>query len=116
MIRKPDHVMKPLLLLLFILVSDPGLWAQDSMLVTIKAGNRVKDVLSPSEIYYYPQFTNGKVFLRDGSRAGAKMNYSRTYDQMLFIGPGGDTLAWQMKKPLNSLSLIRTRCTMMKDM
>ena len=92
--------MKPRLLLLFILISYPGLWAQDSMLVTIKAGNRVKDVLSPSEIYYYPQFTNGKVFLRDGSRAGAKMNYTRLYDQMLFIGPGGDTLALADEKTI----------------
>jgi len=85
--------MKPPLLFLFILISYSGLWAQDSMLVTIKAGNRVKDVLSPSEIYYYPQFTNGKVFLKDGSRAGAKMNYTRLYDQMLFINDKGDTLA-----------------------
>jgi len=99
-VRKPNHVMKPLLLLLFILIGYSGLWAQDSTLVTIKAGNRVKDVLSTSEIYYYPQFTNGKVFLRDGSRAGAKMNYTRLYDQMLFIDPRGDTLALADEKTI----------------
>ena len=65
------------LLLLFILFGYSNLLAQDSTLVTIKAGNRVKDVLTTTDIYYYPQFTNGKVFLRDGSRAGARINYTR---------------------------------------
>jgi hypothetical protein len=85
--------MKELLLLVIILIGYSELPAQDSTFVTIKAGNRVKDVLSTSDIYYYPQFTNGKVFLKDGSRAGAKLNYTRLYDQMLFIDPKGDTLA-----------------------
>jgi len=92
--------MKALLLLLFILIGYSDLSAQDSTLVTIKAGNRVKDVLTTSEIYYYPQFTNGKVFLRDGSRAGAKLNYTRLYDQMLFIDPKGDTLALADEKTI----------------
>ena len=92
--------MKALLFSLFILIGFSDLSAQDSTLVTIKAGNRVKDALSTSDIYYYPQFTNGKVFLRDGSRAGAKLNYTRLYDQMLFIGPKGDTLALADEKTI----------------
>jgi hypothetical protein len=93
------------LLLLFILFGYSCLSAQDSTLVTIKAGNRVKDVLSTTDIYYYPQFTNGKVFLRDGSRAGAKMNYTRLYDQMLFIGPKGDTLALADEKTIKFITI-----------
>ena len=85
--------MKPLLLSLLILIGYGDLSAQDSTFVTIKAGNRVNDVLTPAEIYYYPQFTSGKVFFRDGSKAVGKMNYTRLFDQMLFIGPKGDTLA-----------------------
>jgi len=92
--------MKALLFLLFVLIVYSDLSAQDSTFVTIKAGNRVKDILSTSEIYYYPQFTNGKVFLRDGSRAGAKLNYTRLYDQMLFIDPKGDTLALADEKTI----------------
>src|SRR6185295_907979 len=67
--------------------------AQDSIYVTIKTGQSVKDVLTPADIYHYPQFTNAKVFLRDGSKAATKMNYNRLYSQMLFINPKGDTLA-----------------------
>jgi hypothetical protein len=97
--------MKPLLLLSFILFGYFQLSGQDSTFVTIKAGNRVKDVLSTADIYYYPQFTNGKVFLRNGSRAGAMMNYTRLYDQMLFIGPKGDTLALADEKTIKFITI-----------
>jgi len=85
--------MRVLLLFLFILIGCTGLLAQDSTLATIKTGQSVADVLAPSDIYHFPQFTNGKVFFRDGTKAVGKMNYSRLYDQLLFIDFKGDTLA-----------------------
>jgi len=85
--------MKALLLLLFILICCFNLPAQDSTFITVKAGNRIRDILTPSDIYYYPQFTSGKVFFRNGTKAEAKMNYSHLVDQMLFIDNKGDTLA-----------------------
>jgi hypothetical protein len=97
--------MKALLLFFFIFIGYADLVAQDSTIVTIKAGYRVKDVLTPADIYYYPQFTNGKVFLRDGSRAAAKMNFTRLYDQMLFIDPKGDTLALADEKNIKFITV-----------
>ena len=97
--------MKPLLLSLLILIGYGDLSAQDSTFVTIKAGNRVNDVLTPAEIYYYPQFTSGKVFFRDGSKAVGKMNYTRLFDQMLFIGPKGDTLALADEKNIKFINI-----------
>lgn len=97
--------MKALSLLLFILLSNSYLAAQDSTLVTIKAGNRVDDVLKPADIFYYPQFTNGQVFFRDGSKALGKMNYSRLFDQVLFIGPKGDTLALADEKTIKFIAI-----------
>ncbi|MES1219335.1 MAG: hypothetical protein ABUT20_27780 [Bacteroidota bacterium] len=85
--------MKALLLLLIILIGCAGLSAQDSTIVTIKPGYKISEVLNPSDIFYYPQYTSGKVFLRDGSKAIAKMNYNHLTDQMLFIDQKGDTLA-----------------------
>ena len=85
--------MRSLLLLFFILIGYADLSAQDSTFVTIKTGQSVKDVLTSADIYHYPQFTYGKVFLRDGTKAAGKMNYNRLYGQMLFINPIGDTLA-----------------------
>jgi hypothetical protein len=95
-----NDIMKACLLLLFIFTGYFNLSAQDSTLVTIKAGNRVKDVLTPTDIYYYPQFTNGKVFFRNGEKAAAKMNYTRLFDQILFISPKGDTLAVANEKTI----------------
>jgi hypothetical protein len=60
--------MKTLLLLLLMLIGYFALSAQDSTLINIKAGNKVRDLLMPADIFYFPQFTNGKVFFRDGSR------------------------------------------------
>ena len=97
--------MKPLLLSLLILIGYVDLSAQDSTFVTIKAGNRVNDVLTPAEIYYYPQFTSGKVFFRDGSKAVGKMNYTRLFDQMLFIGPKGDTLVVADEKNIKFITI-----------
>ncbi len=95
------------LLLFFILIGYTGLSAQDSTFVTIKTGQSVKDVLTPSDIYHYPQFTNGKVFLRDGAKATAKMNYNRLYGQMLFINPKGDTLALADEKNIKFIVIER---------
>lgn len=64
--------MKALPVLFFILIGYFGLSAQDSTLVTIKTGQKVTDVLSSADIYYYPQFTSGKVFFRDGSKAAGR--------------------------------------------
>jgi len=97
--------MKALLLCLFILIGYSDLSAQDSTLVTIKAGNRVKDVLTPADIYYYPQFTIGSVILRDGTRVEAKMNYTRLFDQMLFIDHKGDTLALADEKNIKFIAI-----------
>ena len=97
--------MKALLLLLFILIGYSDLSAQDSTFVTVKAGNRIKDVLTSTDIFFYPQFTSGKVFFMDGTKAAAKMNYTRLYDQMLFIGNKGDTLALADEKIIKFISI-----------
>ncbi|HMK17628.1 MAG TPA: hypothetical protein VK492_05515 [Chitinophagaceae bacterium] len=99
--------MRSLLLLFIILIGYTDLCAQDSTFVTIKTGQNVKDVLTTSDIYHYPQFTNGKVFLRDGSMAIGKMNYNRLYGQMLFINPIGDTLALADEKNIKFIVIDR---------
>jgi hypothetical protein len=85
--------MKPLILLLFILIRYTALLAQDSTYITIKSGDRPQEGLTSAEMYYYPQFTKGVVFFKGGTKATAKLNYSRLFDQMLFIDVKGDTLA-----------------------
>jgi hypothetical protein len=92
-VGKLNQVMKSMLLLFLILIRYTDLSAQDSTLVTVKAGERIEDVLKPSDIYFYPQFIYSKVLFKDGRVADPYMNYNRLYDQMLFISEKGDTLA-----------------------
>src|SRR5215204_979164 len=99
--------MKTLLLLLIIFIGYTDLSAQDSTFVTIKTGEKVTDVLTSADIYIYPQFTHGKVFLRDGSKAVGKMNYNRLYGQMLFINAKGDTLALADEKNIKFIVIDR---------
>lgn len=56
------------------------------------------DVLPASDIFSYPNFTNGKVFLRGNTKAEAKLNYNRLVDEMHFIDAKGDTLALDNEK------------------
>lgn len=95
--------MRSILFLFCLLNVFLSLSAQDSLHVTIKAGYKVSDVLNSSDIYYYPQFTYGKVLFRDGSKSAAKMNYNRLFDQMLFISSNGDTLAIDDEKNIRSI-------------
>lgn len=61
--------------------------------VNVKAGNNIMDVLSTTDVFYYPHFTAGRVFFRNGSATEAKLNYNRLFDEMHFINTNGDTLA-----------------------
>ncbi|HEX3168327.1 MAG TPA: hypothetical protein VHQ93_18790 [Chitinophagaceae bacterium] len=86
-------MMKALLSLFVVLIGYADLPAQDSTLVTVKAGEKIEDVLKSSDIYFYPQFVYSKILFKDGKVADPYMNYNRLYDQMLFISEKGDTLA-----------------------
>lgn len=51
------------------------------------------DVLPSHEIFFYPEFTTGRVFLRDGVVSEVRLNYNRLVDEIHFINEKGDTLA-----------------------
>ncbi len=85
--------MKALLFLLFALMNYTGLFAQNRTTITVKAGSKISDVFTPTELFYYPQFTKGKVYFKDGTTSSAKLNYSLLVDEIQFIGPKGDTLS-----------------------
>lgn len=94
--------MKTRLLFLFMLIGHAKLWAQDSTLVTVRAGTSIKEALA-ADIFLYPQFKSGKVLFKDGTKGMALMNYNSLTDQMLFIDPKGDSLALQDE---NTIKLI----------
>ena len=98
-------IMKVLLSLLFVLVYATTLFSQNTSLVTVKAGSNAMDVLTPVDVFYYPQFSDGKVFFKDGTVAALKMNYNRLLDEMHFIDPKGDTLAVADEKTVKLITI-----------
>ena len=97
--------MRARLLFLSVFISSANLFAQDSTYVTIKTGNRIKDVLAMTDIFSHAQFVTGIVVYKNGTAAQAKMNYNSLSDQMLFIDPKGDTLALNNEKTIDFISL-----------
>lgn len=97
--------MKVFLIVFLALLNYHSLHAQNLTTITINTGGRISDVLTAADIFYYPQFTKGKVFFRDGNTASAKMNYNLLVDEMHFIDPKGDTLSMTDEKTLAFISL-----------
>ncbi len=84
--------MKTFLFLVILLLTNK-LHAQDSTRIFVEAGKSFSEVLTPGQIYRYPDFITGKVFFRDGSFSESKLNYNFFNGEIEFIDGNGDTLA-----------------------
>lgn len=76
---------------LFVFACCCSAHAQDSTII-IKAGMSIKQSVSITDLYEYPQFVYGKVFFKPGDSSAGRLNYNRLLDQMQFIDFKGDTL------------------------
>ena len=70
---------------------------------TVKAGERINEVLSYNQIFRYPAFQNGTVFFRDGKNAAGKFNYNMLVAEIQFIDAKGDTLSLANEKTLKQV-------------
>ncbi len=72
--------------------------------------NRSEQRLNLSEfvenIFLYPNFTSGKIGLKDGTVVSAKLNYDRVLGQLLFLGRG-KTLAFADPEALDYVAIGR---------
>jgi len=72
--------------------------------VTIKAG---EDVSALNEhIYKYRGFAPGKVYFKDGTTAGSKMNFNLLLETMQFIDEKGDTLALANENSIKYITVV----------
>lgn len=67
--------------------------AQTYPTITVKSGTTIKESVPASDLYLYPQFTQGTVFFNTGKHSSAAMNYNRFLDEIQFIAAQGDTLS-----------------------
>jgi hypothetical protein len=84
--------MKPLFSLLLAFLMTEYSSSQDSVFI-INAGVKVNEVIPAKTKYLYKEFSNGKVYFRDGNISEGRLNYSRLMDEMHFMSESGDTLA-----------------------
>lgn len=78
--------------LIIFCVAGAQSWSQDAV-KAVKADEDMNQVFTVNDLYRYPQFVQGSVIFRDGTTAGARLNYHKYYGQMLFIDDKGDSLA-----------------------
>jgi hypothetical protein len=80
--------------------------AQDSTAIFIQAGKSFSDVAGLHKAYRFPDFTNGRVYFKDGSTSAAKLNYNFLYQELQFISPSGDTLALLKEQALEVKNIL----------
>jgi hypothetical protein len=71
----------------------PFALAQESdVTFTLKAGVDVTKAIPFENRYMYKEFSDGRVYFRNGKTTGAKLNYNTIFAQIQFVGPRKDTL------------------------
>lgn len=80
-----------LFMLIFLSCSCYSITAQVKKTITVKADSTIQETLG-MDMYLYPQYANGITYFKDGTTAGAKMNYNLLTDEIVFIS-GKDSLA-----------------------
>jgi hypothetical protein len=86
--------MKPLLLFTFFFcLGFANGMAQKKKSFKINPGERVTEKIPKDEIYSYPEFVSGKVYLINNTYSVAMMNYNSLFGEMQFINGKGDTLS-----------------------
>src|SRR5262245_23963678 len=81
------------LLTLVLALSFADTNAQKRAKYTINPGEKIIEKLPRNEVYTYPEFTSGKVYLKNNTVSLVRLNYNSLYAEMQFINPKGDTLS-----------------------
>ncbi|MBC7867722.1 MAG: hypothetical protein H7X88_09320 [Gloeobacteraceae cyanobacterium ES-bin-316] len=82
--------MKAFIFLSVLLNCSTGLVAQTKETIILKGADAI-EFIEKSE-YRFPEFTRGKVYLKNGEVASAKLNFDYFKDAMKYIDQKGDTL------------------------
>ncbi len=84
------------LLLLFCFFSflySVDVTAQKRKRYEIQPGEVLIEKIPKEDLYSYPEFTPGTVYLRNNTYFPVKLNYNCLFGEMQFIGPKGDTVS-----------------------
>jgi hypothetical protein len=100
-----SHTVKTILLnIITVLFLNISLFAQDSKIITVKAGTAVRDYFPAQVRYRYPDFLAGEVLFNNGNAIDGSLNYNFLSGEMEFIR-SGDTLSIDNKKDISSITV-----------
>ncbi len=79
--------MRTIILLLLIL---PVCWNLNAQDLVVSRGDTLNNMVEQSVQYAFEDFSDGKVFFKDGTSTRAKLNYNYLVREMLFIDPASN--------------------------
>ena len=88
----------------YILFLTTCLSAQKKERFTVMAGTKVEDCIPFQQMYRYPEFTEGKVFFKNGAHSGSKLNYNFLLGEMQYI-QAKDTLSIANEKDISLVTV-----------
>jgi len=71
----------------------------------VNPGQKISEAIPKNEIYSYPEFIPGKVYLRNNTVSLVKLNYNSLLAEMQFIDPKGDTLSLADVKMISFITI-----------
>lgn len=71
----------------------------------VKAGQEMKDAISPAVKFRYPQFVSGSVYFKNGIVSQAQLDFNLLNEEMQFINPNGDTLSIDNEATINYITI-----------
>ncbi len=95
---------KSFIFILTALFLSGSLPAQYYKIVTVQAGTKVSDKFPVSTRYLYPQFTDGQVYMKNGSVSPNRLNYNIFLGEIEFINEK-DTMMITRKKDMNLVTV-----------
>jgi len=95
---------KTLIIICYILFLTTCATAQKKERFTVTAGTKVEDCIPFQEMYRYPEFTDGKVFFKNGAYSSSKLNYNHLLGEMQYI-QAKDTLSIANEKDISLVTV-----------
>jgi hypothetical protein len=71
----------------------------------INPGERFTDAIPQAEIYSYPNFVQGTVYLKGDRYSTARLNYNALFGDMQFIDEKGDTLGLDNERTIQFIAI-----------
>jgi hypothetical protein len=78
---------------------------QTAQKFVVNPGQRIADVLTPKDIYRFPEFKSGTVYFYDDRKIDAPLNYNLLTQTVQFISPNNDTLSLADEKEIKAIGI-----------